>query len=231
MRARCSFSAHRLIGVFEDILWGSQAVTETNGGRGTAKDGCVRPPALSARVGMNWIKATRLPISYRNHHPRRPDIDTTDMDDMQKSLSKLKKGFKHRLGGKKRGADRAGANPVGETTGSSLSLTRLDSRVTTSVRDEEGGGVSTVDLQAHSRDRSPHPKPMQADEGGDNPQEDEADVDEQGANQSRSRLGPDVGGAGGSRPSQEIKRAPSPPSVTPISPKQEADGTWALSSQ
>ena len=152
------------------------------------------------------------------------------MDNIQRSLSKLKKGFKHRLGGKKRGANRAAANAARETAGSSPSLTRPDFRVTASVRDEEGDGISTDDSQAHSRDRSPHPKPMHADEGGDNPQEREADVDERGVNQSRSRLGPGVG-AGGSRPSQEIKRAPSPLSATPISPKQEADSTWALSPQ
>ena len=93
------------------------------------------------------------------------------MDNIQRSLSKLKKGFKHRLGGKKRGADRAAANAAGETASSSPSLTRSDFRVTASVRDEEGDGISTDDSQAHSRDRSPHPKPMHADEGGDNPQE------------------------------------------------------------
>jgi hypothetical protein len=106
-----------------------------------------------SRAGMNRIKATRLPICYRNHHLRRPDIETTDMDDMRKSLSKLKKDFKHRLGGKKRGPDEAGANAAGETASSSLSLTRPDSRVTASGRDEEGSRISTDVSQAHSRDR------------------------------------------------------------------------------
>ena len=180
---------------------------------------------------MNGIKATRPPICYRNHHLRPLDTDILDMDDIRQSFSKLKKDFKHRLGGKKRGADGAGANAARDTASSSPSLTRPDSRVIASVRGEEGGGISTDVLQAHSSNRSPHPKPMHADEGGANPQEREAGVDEKEANQSRSRMGPDVGGGGGSGPSQEIKQTPSPLSVTPISPKREADSTWAFSPQ
>ena len=170
-------------------------------------------------------------ICYRDRHLHRPDIDTTDMDDIRKSISKLKKGFKHRVGGKKRAADRVAVNAAGETAGSSLSLTRPDSRVTASGCDEDGTRISTDVLKAHSKDRPPQPNPMQADEGHDNPQEREADVDEKGASQCRSRLGPDVGCVAGSRPSPEIKRAPSPPSVTPISPKQEPDGAWTFSPQ
>ena len=184
-----------------------------------------RPPALSARVGMNWIKATRLPISYRNHHLRRPNIDTTDMDDIRDSFSKLKKGFKRRLGGKKRGADRTGAGVSGETASPSPSLTRPDSPVTTSGRGEEGSGIGTDASQAHSRDRSPQPKPLQTDESGDNLQGREAGVDEKRVTRSRSRLGPDVGSAARSRPSREIERAHSPLSVTPILPEQEPHGT------
>ena len=179
---------------------------------------------------MNRIKATRPLICYRNHHLRRPDIDILDMDDIRQSFSKLKKDFKHRLGGKKRGADRAGATATEETAGSSLSLTRPDSRVTASGGDEEGGEISTDASQAHSRDQS-QPNPMQADEGDDNPQEREADVDEKGTSQSHSRLGPAIGGAAGSGPSREIIRASSPLSATTISPKQEPDGTWTFSPQ
>ena len=121
---------------------------------------------------------------------------------MRKSLSKLKKDFKHRLGGKKRAADTAGANPTGETASSSLSPARLD---------------------------SPQPKPMQADKGGDNPRGREPDVDEEKASQNRLRLGPDIGGTGESSLTRGIKRTLSPPSVTPISPRQDPDGTWTFS--
>ena len=183
--------------------------------------GVRKPARASAGVGMNWIKATRLAICYRNYHLHRPDIDITNMDDMRKSLSKLKKDFKHRLGGKKRVADRLGANAAGETTGSSLSPGRPDSRVATSGGDEEGGGISTGVSQAHLNDRPP--KFMQAEEGRDNPQEREVDVDKKGASQSHSRLDLEVGGAGGSRPSREIKRASSPPFVDSVLPKLEDD--------
>ena len=153
------------------------------------------------------------------------------MDDTRESFSKLKKGFKHRVGGKKRAADRAGANAAEETASSSLSPTRPDSRATASGRGEEGSRISTDVSRADSRDRSPQPKPVQTDEGGDNLQGREAGVDEKGVTRGRSRLGPDVGGAAGSRPSREIKRAHSPLSVTPISPKQEPDSMWAPSHQ
>ena len=187
--------------------------------------------ALSARVGINRIKARRLPICYRNHHLRQPDIDILDMDNIRQSFSKLKKDFEHRVRGKKRGAGRAGADAAGEAAGSSLSLTRPDSRATASGLDGEGGRISTDALQAHSRDRPTQPKPTQADEGRDNPQGREADVDEKGASQSHLRLASDVVGAAGSRPNQEITRAPSPLSVALISPKQESDSTWTFSSQ
>ena len=144
---------------------------------------------------------------------------------MRKSLSKLKEGFKHRLGGKKRAADRAGTNAAGGRAGSSASLTRPDSRVTATVRDEEGSRISTDASQAHSRDRSPHPKPMQADEGHDNPPGREAGVDEKELSRSPSRPDPDVKFSAGSGPSRGIEGAPSPLSVTPIAPKQEPDGT------
>ena len=191
---------------------------------------CARQPrpALSARVGMNWIKATRLPDSYRNHHLRRPDIDTTDMDDIRKSLSKLKKDFKHRVGRKKRAAGGAGDNATEETAGSSLSPMRPDPRVATSGHDGEGGRISTGVSQAHSRDRSPRPKPMQADEGSDDSRGRGAGVDEKGTSQSRSDPGLDVGGAAGSRTGQQIKRALSPLPVTTMSPKQEPDSMWTF---
>ena len=144
------------------------------------------------------------------------------MDDMRKSLSKLKKDFKHRVGRKKRAADTAGANAAGETASSLLPPTQPDSRVIASSRGEEGSEIRVDVSQAHSRDQSPQLNRMQADEGGDNPQWREADVDEREANQSRSRLGP---------ASQEIKQASSPLFVDSVPPKLEHDSTWTLSPQ
>ena len=230
VRGRCSFSAAGLVGI-DIALWCDSLVVIKKARPERSRES--RLPAgprfaLSARVEMNRIKATRPPICYRNHHLLPPDIDILDMDDILQSFSKLKKGFKHRFRGKKSGADTAGANAAGETTRSSPSLTQPDSRATASGRDQEGGRINTDVSHAHSRDRSPHPKPRQADEGGDDPQGREANVDEKGASQSQLRLAPDVGGAAGSRPSREIIHAPSPLSVAPISPEQGPDSTWTF---
>ena len=175
---------------------------------------------------MNWIKATRLPIPYRNHHLRRPDIDIFNTDDMRKSLSKLKEGFKHRLGGKKHAADSAGADAAVETASPPASLTRPDPR----LRDEEGSRISAEVSQSHSRDRSPQPEPMHADEGRGNPRGREAEVGEKEFSPSPSRLDPDVKFSAGSGPSRGIEGAPSPLSVTPITP-EEPDGTRTFSPQ
>ena len=68
------------------------------------------------------IKVTRPPISYHDHHLRRPDINIINMDNIQKSFFNLKKDLKYRLGGKKRAPDRAGDDAVGEGTSLSASL-------------------------------------------------------------------------------------------------------------
>ena len=147
------------------------------------------------------------------------------MDDIRKSFSKLKKDFKHRVGGKKRGPDRAAANTAEEGAGSSASHLRPGPRA-------EGDGISTDGSQACSRGPSPHLQPMAAEEDRlDDPQRKEVDVGEKTGIRSHSRPDPDVENAGGSGPSREIKRTSSPPSVTPIAPRQEPDSTWMLSTR
>ena len=141
---------------------------------------------------MNWINATRLSICYRNHHLHRPDIDITDMDDIRKSFSKLKRDFKHRVGGKKRGPDRAGANSAGEGVGSPASPLRSGPRV-------EDGRISADVSQAYSRDPSPRLEPVTADEDRlDDSQRKEVGVDEKEVSRSHSYLDPDVENTGGS---------------------------------
>ena len=148
------------------------------------------------------------------------------MDDTRKSSSKLKKGFKHRLGSKKRAPDRAGPDTAGERVSSSTSLLRPDPRVAVSGHDGEGSRISVDVLQVHSRDMSPHPESVPANEGHlDDPQREEVDVDEKGANWRHSSMDPGVESAAGSIPRREIKRASS---VTPIPPKQEPDSMWTL---
>ena len=60
------------------------------------------------------------------------------MDNIRKPFLKLKKGFKRRLGVKKRAPDRAGDNTAGERTDSSASLQRPDPRIVVSGHDGEG---------------------------------------------------------------------------------------------
>ena len=173
---------------------------------------------------MNWIKSTEPPISYRNHHLHRPDIDIVNPDDMRKSLSNLKKDIKHRLGGKKRASGKAGANAAEETASSSASP-RPDSRVTVGVRDEEGSKISTDASRAHSRGPSPQPKSVQVDEDRDDPQGRKVDVEENEVSQKYSRPEQNFEAAAGSGPSREIEQASSTLSVTPIAPGQGPEST------
>ena len=141
------------------------------------------------------------------------------MDDIRKSFSKLKKDFKHRIGSKK--PDRAGANTAGEGVGSSASLLQPNLRTAVSGHDGGGSRVSADVSRVHSRNPSPHPEFVPADEGHDNPHGKEVGVDKKKGSRSRSRLGPDIQGAAGS----------SPASDTPIPPIRGPDSTWTLSPQ
>ena len=169
---------------------------------------------MSAYGEMNWIRATRPPICYRDHHLRRPDID---MDDIRNSFSSLKKDLKRRLGGKKHAPGRVTADAAGGRVSSSASPLRPDPRVAASghdEEDEEGRRISTNVSQAHSRD----PSPMPADEGRrDDSQRKEEDVGEKGLD------GVKIAAGGG--PGQDVKQVSSPPSVTSIPRKQEPDST------
>ena len=186
---------------------------------------------LRAYVGMNWIKAMRPPICYRNNHLRRQDIDIINSDDMRKSFSNLKKDIKYRLGGKKRAPDRVGVDATSDRISSSASLLQPDSHVATSGHNEEGSRISAVISQARSRDPSPHPEPMPANEGRKDLLWGEVDVVKKEVGGGNSRLDPDVEGAAGGRSSHEVKQLSSPLSVTPILPKRESDGAWSLSPQ
>ena len=154
------------------------------------------------------------------------------MDDIQKSFSKLKKGFKHRLGSKKLAPHRAGDNTAGETAGSSASPQQPGPRITVGGHDGEGSGTNANASQAYSRDPSPRPEPVPVDQGHlDDPQEKEVDISEKEDIRRRSSLDPDVGGAAGSGPGQEVERTPSPSPVDSIPSKQEPDSTRTLSPQ
>ena len=156
----------------------------------------------------------------------RPDIDILDLDDMRKSFSNLKKDLKHRLGGKKCAPDRAGDDTAGEMVSSSGLLLRPDSCVEASGHDEEESRVNTDISQACSRDPSPQPAPVPADEGcGDGPQRKEANVEEKEAGRGDSRLYPNVKIAAGSGLGREGERDYFPPPVTPTPLKQKPDST------
>ena len=183
---------------------------------------------MSASEEMYWIKATRLPIPYRNRHLHRPDIKIVSTDDMRKSLTKLKKDFKHRMGRKEPPADRAGVDAAGETSSSPALLMRPGSCVTARGHDEGGSRISGAVSQAHSRDPSHHLEPVSADEG--HRDDSQVDVGEKEASQKHSHSD-DVETAAGDGPLQEAKPVSSPLSVTPIVPKQEPDSVWTLSPQ
>ena len=153
------------------------------------------------------------------------------MEDVRQSLSKLKKSFKRRLGGKKHAQDRAGADTAGERVSSSGSFLRPDPRIAVSGHGGEESRISTEVSQARSRVPSPHPEPVPADEARlDDPPQREVDVEQKGITREHSSLDLGIEGAVGGGPGREVKETSSPPSATPISPKQEPDSTWTLSS-
>ena len=180
------------------------------------------PGTLSARAEMNWIKATRPPIRYRYHHLRRQDID---MDDIRTSISKLKKGFKHRLGGKKHVPDKPGNEAAGERVDPPSPLLQPGPHVAASGHDEKRSGISSDVRKAHSRDPSPQPEPVPADEGCGDPKGKEVDVEGKEVSRRHSPLGPDVEVAAGSGPSQAVQQASPPLALTSIPHKPEPDST------
>ena len=160
---------------------------------------------------MDWIKATRPPICYRNHHLRSPEID---MDDIRSSFSKLKKDVKYRFRGRKHAPDKVGAVTAGEQADSSSSLLRPESHLTASG-DGGGGSRTSADVrQARSRDPSPQPKSTPAGGGNEGPQKGDADVDEKGISQGGSGLDPDTKVVVGSGSDQGVHSSPSPPSLS-----------------
>ena len=150
------------------------------------------------------------------------------MDDIRSSFSRIKKGLKHRLRGKKVSPDRPGDKAAGERVDSSASLLQSDPRAAASSHDENRSGINTDVLQARSSDPPPQPEPMPTDEGRGDPKGKETDVDGKEASRGHSRLGPDVEVAAGSGPSREVQQASSPLSFTSIPRKQEPDSTLLL---
>ena len=83
--------------------------------------------------------------------------------------------------------------------------------------------------QAHSRDPSPHPGSVPADEGHlDDPQRKKVDAGEKDAGRRCSNLDADVENAG-SGLGQEVGQTSSPPLATSIPRKQEPNSTWTVS--
>ena len=140
------------------------------------------------------------------------------MDGIRESFSRLKKGIKHRMKGRKNKPDRKRVDAAGERVDSPGSFLRPESRIATSGDDGEG---STDVRQVRSRDRSPQPEPVLAG-GSDNHQQGrEADVDGKEVGQMDSRPDQGVEVAVGSRPSQEVEQvypSQSAPSIPPGGP-------------
>ena len=126
---------------------------------GTVSRGPVTNSASRARQAPAWerIGVTRPPISYRNNHQRRFNAD---MDDLQISFSKFKKGIKHRLGKSKRKGDEPEAGGREESIDSSSSFPQPEHRVSTGGGREQGGdgpnaGDETVGASAVADENRP----------------------------------------------------------------------------
>jgi len=152
------------------------------------------------------------------------------MDDIRASLSKMKKGFKHRLTGRKRKPDGTGANASGEGTDSASSLPQPESHV---VADEgralEVDRANAAEEQVFSTDRSPQPDGPESvpARGGDNGREGgEADIDGgERTTQSHSHPHPDVEVAVGSGRGGELEGVGPSPSTPWISHGGRSDST------
>jgi len=140
------------------------------------------------------------------------------MDDIRDSFSRLKKKVKHRLPGRKRKADRTGADARGERVG--------PAGAAGSGHDQGGNGTDADGQQAHPADRSPQPESVPAG-GSDNDQQGgEPDTDGREATQRYSHLDPavEVAVTVGSRHSGEAERVHPPPPTPPIPDSREPDG-------
>ena len=177
---------------------------------------------------MNRIKHHETAHLLSQQPSCRPDIDITDMEDIRKSFSSMKKDFKHRLRGKKPAPDRAGANAAGEAVSSSASLLQPDSHVAASGHNEEGARISANISEARSKD----PSPIPADEGHrDELQRKEADVDEKEGGQTDSRPDPDIEVVAGIGPDAEDKQACSPLPAASVPRDLEPASTLTFSPQ
>ena len=99
-----------------------------------------------------WVKVTRLAISYRHHHLRRHD---TDMDNVRDSLSGLKHDIKHLLERNKRKADKTWPDGRGERSYSSGPSARPESQVAMDSDLEREGNESDMDVESHGPSVAP----------------------------------------------------------------------------
>ena len=141
---------------------------------------------------------------------------------MGNSFSKLKKKVKHRLTRSKTKPNKTGADPGGESVGSTGSRPGSEPRVIAGSSHDQGGeGVNADGGQVISTVRLPQPDepgPVPAYRSVDNQERSGADVDKGEAERTHSRLhSVDVEVAGGRGPAEEkVERAGPPPSITPI---------------
>ena len=107
----------------------------------------------------------------------------------------------------------------------SASLLRPDHRSVAGGHDGEGSGISAEISQPHSMDPPSHSEPMPAKECCNDSQRKGIDVDEKEVSWVHLSLNPDVEGAAGSGPGNEVKRVSSPLSVTSPTREREPGGT------
>ena len=161
--------------------------------------------------------------------PLYSDPSGTDMDDIQASLSKMKKKFKQGLTGRKCKPDGTGDSPGERTHVSTSSLPQPDPHVVADEsHDQEGNGVGAAGERASSavRPQPDGPESVPA-RGSDNRQEGgEVDVDGGEASQKDSYPNPDIEVMVGSGRCGELEGVHSSPSTPSISRGTQSDSTW-----
>jgi len=150
------------------------------------------------------------------------------MDNIRDSFSKMKKGFKHRLTGRKRKPDGTGADPSGERADLTTSIPQPESHaVAGESYNREGDRVNAAGEQVSSTDPPPQPDGPESvpPHGSDNGQEEgETEVDGGEASQRDSHTRPEIEVATGSGHSGELDGVYD--SLSSPSTMYSIDSTW-----
>ena len=151
------------------------------------------------------------------------------MDDIRASLSKMKKGFKHRLTGRKRKPDGTGTSASGEGTDSASSFPQPESHVVADeshTREVDRANAAEEQVFPTDQPQPDGPESVPAREGDNGREGGEADIDGgERTSQSHSNPHPDVEVAVGSGRGGELEGVGPSPSTPWISHGGKPDST------